>query len=80
MITTDRVIKKIIFNFKLSMSIKDTNKINPNIAFRVFDLSPVINNDEKNINIAKKNINFPIFLFFNVFSKFPKFRNIKPLI
>ena len=36
------------------MSIKDTNKINPNIAFRVFDLSPVINNDEKNINIAKK--------------------------
>ena len=55
------MIKKKIFNLKLNISIRHTNNINPNITFKVFDLSPVISNEEKKINIVRKNIIVPYF-------------------
>ena len=80
MIKIGKMIKKKIFNLKLNISIRDTNNINPIIAFKVFDLSPVINNEEKNINIVRKNIIVPYFFSFITFNMYPKIINIKPLI
>ena len=53
-----------IFNFKLNVSIKYINNIIPNIAFKVFDLSPVIKTEKKNKDIAVINIYFSKFFIF----------------
>ena len=63
MIKIGKTIKKVIFDLKSNISIRHTSKINPNKTFKVFDLSPVINTAEKNINIVIKNIIFLYFLF-----------------
>ena len=67
-----------IFNFKLNVSIKYINNIIPNIAFKVFDLSPVIKTEKKNKDIAVINTNFPNFLFFRISSRYPDIKNKKP--
>ena len=55
--------KNIIFVLKSYTFIKDINKIKPNTALIVFDLSPVINTVMKIIDRKIKNIILPNFFF-----------------
>ena len=74
------IIRKINFDFKSKKSIKCINNNKPNAAFIVFDLSPVINTEKKNINSVNKNIMFLNFWFFKMSNICPNIRNIKPFI
>ena len=75
-----KAIKNINFVLKSYTSIKDINKIKPNTALIVFDLSPVINTDMKIIDKRIKNIILPNFIFLKKINIWADNINIKPFI